>query len=82
MWPSITAEEITKILKDIIISSQPDEFSMSRMHKKMNKETGLQERNKNMEKEKRTKKGEAILCTGIKMRVEVLFLFMEVTSLL
>lgn len=55
---------------------------MRRMQNTMNKETGLQERNKNMENEKRTKKGEAIFCTDIKMRVEVLFLFMEVTALL
>lgn len=42
MWPSSTAEEITKVLKDIIIfiSSKPDEFSVSRMHDTMNKETG------------------------------------------
>lgn len=84
IWPSITAEEITKILKDIIlfIFSKPDEFSLSRMHDTMNKETGLQERNKIIEKVERTKKGEVILCTDIKMRVEVLFLFTEVTALL
>lgn len=59
MWPSITAEKITKILKDIIIfiSSKPDEFYMSRMHDTMNKETGLEERNKNMEKEKKERGG-------------------------
>lgn len=84
IWPSITAEEITKILEDIIIFifSKPDEFSLSRMHDTMDKETGLQERNKIIEKVERTKKGEAILCTDIKMRVEVLFLFTEVTALL
>lgn len=84
MWLSITAEEIMKLLEDIIIfiSSKPDEFSMSRMHEKMHKTTGLQERNKNMEKQERTKKGEDISHTNIKMKVEVLFLFMEATALL
>lgn len=59
IWLSITAEEITKLLEDIIIflSSKPDEFSMSRMHEKVPKETGLQEINENMEKQGRTKKG-------------------------
>lgn len=82
-WLSITAEEITKLLEDIIIfiSSEPDELSMSRMHEKMHKEMGLQERNKNMEKQARTKEGEDISHTNIKMRAEVL-LFMEATALL
>lgn len=48
----------------------------------MNKETGSQERKKNLKKDKGTKKGEAKLCTGITIGVEVLFLFMEVTVLL
>jgi len=84
IYLSITAEKITELLEEIIIfiSSKPDEFSTSRMHEKMRKETRWQERNKNMEKEEKTKKGEDISHTDIKMRAEVLSLFMEATALL
>lgn len=84
MWLSITAEEITKLLEDIIIfiSSEPDELSISRMHEKMHKKTGLQERNKNMEKQETTKKGEDISPTDIKITAQVLSLFMVAIALL
>jgi len=41
IYLSITAEKITELLEEIIIfiSSKPDEFSTSRMHEKMRKET-------------------------------------------
>lgn len=48
----------------------------------MHKEAGLEERNKIMKKQEMTKKGADISHTDIKMRAEVLSLFMEATALL